>query len=148
MVLSFCLSILRRSLKKYCIPVVVLKNCEPECSYILAELFDMCLEGVFFFPDCWKVLLVVPVFKNVGVRSTAKIYSPVSLFSVVSKIFKKLVNNSVVNHIEKWPFSDFHYGFTSSQSTAGLLTVASDRIARAFNLSRATRAIATYIQGY
>ena len=31
-----------------CIPVVVLKNCEPERSYILAELFDMCLEGVFF----------------------------------------------------------------------------------------------------
>ena len=91
---------------------------------------------------------MVPVFKNVGVRSTAKIYSPVSLFSVVSKIFKKLVNNSVVNHIEKWPFSDFHYGFTSSQSTADLLTVASDRIARAFNRSRATRAIATYIQGY
>ena len=25
-----------------CIPVVVLKNCEPELSYILAELFNMC----------------------------------------------------------------------------------------------------------
>ena len=27
----------------HCIPVVVLKNCEPECSYILAELFNKCL---------------------------------------------------------------------------------------------------------
>ena len=27
-----------------CIPVVVLKNCEPELSYILAELFNMCLK--------------------------------------------------------------------------------------------------------
>ena len=26
-----------------CIPVVVLKNCEPELSYILAELFNKCL---------------------------------------------------------------------------------------------------------
>ena len=25
-----------------CIPVVVLKNCEPELSYILAELFNTC----------------------------------------------------------------------------------------------------------
>ena len=25
-----------------CIPVVVLKNCEPELSYILAELFNKC----------------------------------------------------------------------------------------------------------
>ena len=27
-----------------CIPVVVLKNCEPELSYILAELFNKCLK--------------------------------------------------------------------------------------------------------
>ena len=27
-----------------CIPVVVLKNCEPELSYILAKLFNMCLK--------------------------------------------------------------------------------------------------------
>ena len=46
------------------IPVVVLKNCEPELSYILAELFNMCLKGSCF-PDFWKVSLVIPVFKNV-----------------------------------------------------------------------------------
>ena len=33
------------------IPVVVLKNCEPEISYILAELFNMCLKDSCF-PDC------------------------------------------------------------------------------------------------
>ena len=59
-----------------CISVVVLKNCEPELSYILAELFSMCLKESCF-PDCWKVSLVVPVFKNVGERSTAKNYHPV-----------------------------------------------------------------------
>ena len=37
-----------------CIPVVVLKNCERELSYILAELFDKCLKECCF-PDCWKV---------------------------------------------------------------------------------------------
>ena len=39
-------------------------------------------------------------------------------------------------------FSDFQYGFRSSRSTADLLTVVSDRIARAFNRSGATRAVA------
>ena len=34
-----------------CIPVVVLKNCEPEHSYILAEVFNNCLKE-FCFPDC------------------------------------------------------------------------------------------------
>ena len=33
-----------------CIPVVVLKNCEPELSYILAELFIKCLKESWF-PD-------------------------------------------------------------------------------------------------
>ena len=59
-----------------CIPVMVLKNCEPELSYILAELFNKCLKESCF-PDCWKVSSVVSVFKNVGERSTAKNYCPV-----------------------------------------------------------------------
>ena len=123
-----------------CIPVVVLKNCELELSYILAELFNKCLKESCF-PDCWKVSSVVPVFKNVGERSTAKSYCPVSLLSVVSKVFEKLVNNRIVDHLEKCGlFSDFQYGFRSSPSTADLLTIVSDRIARAFNKSGATRA--------
>ena len=56
-----------------CIPVLVLKNCEPELSYILAKLFNKFLKESCF-PDCWKVSSVVPVFKNVGERSTAKNY--------------------------------------------------------------------------
>ena len=125
-----------------CIPVVVLKNCEPELSYILAELFN---EGLreSCFPDFWKVSLVVLVFKNVWGRSAAKNYCPGSLFSVVSKIFEKLVNNEVVDHLENCgALSDFHYGFRSSRSTADLLTVVSNRIARAFNRSGATQAVA------
>ena len=57
-----------------CIPMAVLKNCDPELSYILAELFNKCLKEPCF-PDCWKVSSVVPVFKNVGkglqLKSTA-----------------------------------------------------------------------------
>ena len=43
---------------------------------------------------------MVPVFKNVGERSTAKNYGPVSLLSMVSKVFEKLVNNRI-DHLEK-----------------------------------------------
>ena len=47
------------------IPVVVLKNCEPELSYILAKLFNECRKGSCF-RSCLKVSSLVPVFKNVG----------------------------------------------------------------------------------
>ena len=60
---------------------------------------------------------------------------------MVSKVFEKLVNNRIFYHLDKCLFSDFQYGFRSSQSTADLLTVVSDRIARAFNRSGATRAV-------
>ena len=43
---------------------------------------------------------------------------------------------------ERKYFTYFQYGFRSSQSTADLLTVVSDRIARAFSRSGATRAVA------
>ena len=52
--------------------MVVLKKREPELSYVLA------------------VSSVVPVFKIVEERSTAKNYPPLSLLSVVSKVFKNL----------------------------------------------------------
>ena len=49
----------------------------------------------------------------------------------------------LITHLEKCGlFSDFQYGFRSSRSTADLLTVVSDKIARAFNRSGATRAVA------
>ena len=68
-----------------CILVVVLKNCEPELSYILAEIYNKCFKESCF-PNCWEVSSVVPVFKNFGERSTAKNYRPVSLLFVVHKV--------------------------------------------------------------
>ena len=60
--------------------------------------------------------------------------SALLVFSLVSKVFEKLVNNKLVNHLEKCDlFSNFQYGFRSSQSTAGLLTVVSDGVPRAFD---------------
>ena len=54
-----------------------------------------------------------PVFKNDCERPTAKNYCPVSLLSMVSKVFEKLVN-SIVDYIEKcFFFPDFQYDFRS-----------------------------------
>ena len=79
---------------------MVLKKCESELSYILAEIFIVCLKESCFL-DFWKVSFVVSVFKNVGERSLAKNYRFFSLLSVVSKVFEKC-----------YFFSVFHYGFS------------------------------------
>ena len=75
-------------------------------------------------------------------KSTAKNYHPVSLLFVISKIFEILVNNRILDHLQKCGlFSDFQDGFRSPRSTSGLLTVVSDRTAWAFNSSGTTRAV-------
>ena len=58
---------------------------------------------------------MVPVVKNVGESSVAKNYHPVSILSVVSKVFEKLINNRIVDHLEKSGF------FLISTMVLGLL---------------------------
>ena len=73
---------------------------------------------------------------KVGGSCTTKNYHPVSLLTVVSKVFEKLVNNKLVDPLEKcFLFPDSQYDFRPSQLNANLLTVVSDKIARAFNRS-------------
>ena len=81
-----------------CIPVVILKNCEPEPSYIPSGLFNICLRE-FCLADYFSS--VVLVFKNVGERSTRSL-------SKVSKICEKPVNNNLVDQLKKYGiFSNF-----------------------------------------
>ena len=62
---------------------------------------------------------------------------------MVNKVFEILVNNRIVDHLEKCGrFSDFQYAVRSSRSMADILTVVSDRVARTFNKSGTARALA------
>ena len=42
---------------------------------------------------------MVHVYKNVRERSATKNYHPVNLLYVVRKVFEKLVNNRIVDHL-------------------------------------------------
>lgn len=90
-----------------------------------AKLVNMRLHD-FCFQDCWKVSSEVPVFKNFRDRSIAQNYWPVSLFSVVSKIFRKRVINRFACYLEICClFSHLQYDFKSSHSTADLDSIIS-----------------------
>ena len=87
--------------------MVVLKNCESEPSYILAELFNKFLKESCF-SDCLKVSLVVPEFKNIGQRSTVFTTILLVLFLWLVKSYR------IVGHPEKCGrFYDFQYDFRS-----------------------------------
>ena len=97
-----------------CIPVVVLKNCEPEHSYIVDELFNKCPKESCF-PDSWKLASVFLYFRMLGKCLQLKTTALLVFFFVISIVFEKLVNNRIVDHLKNCGlFSDFQYGFKSS----------------------------------
>ena len=75
--------------------MVVLKNCEPELSHILAELFNKVLK-VSCSPDCLKVSSLVPIFKNIGNSLQLKTIVLLVFFLQLVKLLKNLAR-------ETWP---------------------------------------------
>ena len=74
---------------------------------------------------------MAPKVKNVEESSTAKNCGTVSLLSAVNKVTEKLVNNRLVDDFEKCVLVFlFSVDFRSSGSTADLLAVVPDKIAR------------------
>ena len=71
------------------------------CAAAIVHRIHFFVGQSLVFPDCWKVSSVVLVFKNVEERSTAKNYCPAILPSMVSKVFEKLVNNRIADHLER-----------------------------------------------
>ena len=124
------------------IPVVVLKHISPELSPILAKLFNRCLNERCF-PTSWKTSAVCPVYKNAGDKSAPSQYRPISLLSIISKLFECVINERVLDHLVKNNLlSDVQYGFRSSRSTADVLTVITHRISEAIAKGNHTRLIA------
>ena len=124
------------------ITVVVLKNYEPELSFIIAELFNICLKESCL-ADCWKVSFMDLCLKMSGKGLQLKTAALLVFFLRLVKSLKNFLNNRIVDHSEKYGlFPDFQYLFSSFQSTADLLTIVSGRIAKTFNSSGATRDVA------
>ena len=106
-----------------CIPVVFLKYCKPELSYILADLFNMCLN---YCPDYWWSLYLRMLRKGLLLKTT-----PLLVFFLRSfKVFKKLVNNRIINHLEKCGLFLIFGMVLGLLDQLQILTVVSDRIAR------------------
>ena len=83
-----------------CIPVALLENCEPELSYILAELFNTYLKESCF-PDCWRIHQCSVYFRMLGKGLLLKTAAVLVFFLWLVKSLKKLVNNRIVDHLEK-----------------------------------------------
>ena len=70
-----------------------------------------------YFPKIFKHAIVKPLFKS-GDNQLIENYRPISLLRVISKLIERVVNDRLVNYLEKYKLlSDHQYGFRKNRST-------------------------------
>ena len=81
------------------IPVFILKILKPFFSFWLSKLVNLCFE-VGIFPDIFKIAKVTPLHKKDSKLNFLN-YRPISLLSVFSKIYEKLIFTRIYSYLDK-----------------------------------------------
>ena len=85
-------------------------------SIILQRIFNLSLSSCIF-PNIWKKANVMPIHKK-GPKGDINNYRPISLLSVVGKVFERIVFKYVYNHFkENFIISIHQSGFLPNRST-------------------------------
>ncbi|CAB4018504.1 Hypothetical predicted protein [Paramuricea clavata] len=98
------------------ISVKLLKDTSDVIAQPLANIFNLSLQTAIF-PDEWKIAKVSPVFKE-GNKTDCGKYRPISVISVVAKLFEGLVYNQLRTFIaDNSILVEQQSGFRSQHST-------------------------------
>lgn len=76
----------------------ILKQCSNELAPILANLFNQSVTSAEI-PQDWLEANIFPIFKK-GRKDIASNYRPVSLTSIVSKVFEHIIYSNISKHLE------------------------------------------------
>ena len=91
----------------------ILKNCATSLAYPLSTLFTLSYNSGFL-PKDWKIANVVPVHKK-GSKDDIENYRPISLTSLVMKIFERILKDELLLRVEHMLDARQH-GFLNDRS--------------------------------
>ena len=109
------------------IPTCLLKQCTDVLTHVITKLINSSLqEGRV--PDCWKVALVIPLFKKIGLELTFKNFRPVSNLPFIAKSTERAVISQLLKHCTAYaPLPDNQSSYRQGHSTeTALLKVQND----------------------
>jgi hypothetical protein len=108
----------------------ILKNCAKQLSIPLALLFQTSYYTCTI-PNEWKSANVVPVFKK-GSKNNVQNYRPISLTSLVMKIYERVIASELLNLVEN-EINPRQHGFLPLKSCESQLIPFTDSLARSLN---------------
>ena len=124
----------------------LLKHCADELTTPLTNIFQRCL-ATRTWPSQWKEARVTPVHKKKK-RSEPKNYRPISLLSVLSKTFERIIGEQVTRFLDEHHLqSQRQFGFRKGRSTSDLLLLLSQSWHDALDAGRPSLVIALDIAG-
>ena len=98
----------------------VLKKCAVQLSEPLARLFNTCSE-MQAWPKIWKRARVVASHKKKS-RTSVENYRPISLLSIIGKIYERILVTILTDHLEKHHLLSLNqFGFRKERSSSDLL---------------------------
>ena len=98
------------------IPVKVIKDAVNILAKPLAAIFNASMEERVF-SDAWKLAMITPIHKS-GQKFELSNYRQISVLSVLSKLFEKIVQDQVSTFMkENELFSNCHHSFRQLHST-------------------------------
>ena len=117
------------------IPIKLLKILDPLISIALSVLINESFEtGIF--PDNLKIAKVIPVFKK-GLTTKKSNYRPISLLSIFSKIFEKLMYQRLYRFLETCELLfNLQFGFRSGHSADHALVSLTESIKSSLDNNR------------
>ena len=88
------------------------------------------------FPDELKLAKVVPIFKT-GDEQLVQNYRPISVLPFISKIYKKIVANYLIDYLESQDLLyKYQFGFRKSHSTSHAIKTLIDRVSQALDTGK------------
>ena len=118
----------------------LLKKAAKPLAKILQYIFNLSLKSSTF-PVAWKKANVIPVYKK-GDKTNINNYRPVSLLSIVAKIFERIVFKYVYNHFrDNFVLSVHQSGFLPGCSTETQLLEVYHKFCKAVDQGKEVRVV-------
>lgn len=98
------------------ITTLIIQRCSKELAKPLVKIMNKIIDtGIY--PEELKIAKVIPIFKG-GDRTDASNYRPISILSIIAKIFDKIIDDRLMKFLKINKFiSHKQFAFTENSST-------------------------------